>query len=58
MYVSVELLAYNVWASEDDNTVFVSVGVDIYDLILLKERPTSLPMAPMNNINQKNKKWG
>ena len=41
MDVPVELLAYNVRASEDDKTGFLSVGVDIFDRLYLKERPIS-----------------
>ena len=29
--VRVELVVYDVWFSEDDNTGFLSVGVDIFD---------------------------
>ena len=29
--VGVELVVYGVWFSEDDNTGFLSVGVDIFD---------------------------
>ena len=29
--VGVELVVYDVWFSEDDNTDFLSVGVDIFD---------------------------
>ena len=29
--IGVELVVYDVWFSEDDNTVFLSVGVDIFD---------------------------
>ena len=29
--VGVELVVYNVWFAEDDNTVFLSVGLDIFD---------------------------
>ena len=37
--VRVELVVYDVWFAEDDNTRFLSVGVDIFDLLYLKERP-------------------
>ena len=33
MDVCVELLAYNVWADEDDKTVFLSAGVDFWLVI-------------------------
>ena len=41
MDVLVELLAYNVWAAEDDKTGFLSVGVDIFESIIF-ERTTNL----------------
>ena len=58
IYVCVELLLYNVWASEDDKTGFLSVGVDILDQLYLKELPISLPMVPIITIKQKYDKWG
>ena len=58
MDVCVELLAYNVWAAEDDKTGFLSVGVDIFDQIYLKEQPIYFPMVPMSTIKQKYEKWG
>ena len=48
--VCVELVVYDVWCAEDDNTDFLSVGVDIFDQLYLKERPISLPMVPMSTI--------
>ena len=54
--VPVELLAYNVWAAEDDKTGFLSVGVDIFDRLYLKEQPILLPMVPMSTIKQKYEK--
>ena len=36
MYVRVELLAYNLWAAEDDKTGFWSVQVDSFDQLFLK----------------------
>ena len=30
-----KLVVYDVWFAEDDNTGFLSVGVDIFDLIYL-----------------------
>ena len=39
MNVCVELLADYVWAAEYDKTDFLSVGVDIYDRLYLKEWP-------------------
>ena len=50
--VRVELVVYDVWFSEDDITGFLIVGVDIFYLIYLKERPISLSMVPMSNIKQ------
>ena len=50
MDVRFGLLAYDVWAAEDDKTGFLSVGVDIFDWLYLKELPISLPMVPMSNI--------
>ena len=53
MDVPVELLAYNVWAVKDDKTCFLSVRMDIFDQLYLKERPMSLTMVPMSTINRK-----
>ena len=50
--VRVELVVYDVWCAEYDNTRFLSVGVDIVDLLYLKERPIYLPMVPMINIKR------
>ena len=58
MDVCVELLADDVWASEDDKTGFFSFEVHIFDPLYLKERPISLPMVPMSTINLKYEKWG
>ena len=54
--VGVELVAYDVWFDEDDNTGFLSVGLNIFDRFYLKERPISFPMVPMSTINTKNGK--
>ena len=51
--VGVELVVYDVWFAEDDNTGFLSVGLDIFVRLYLKERPISLPMIPMSTINTK-----
>ena len=51
--VGVEWVVYDVWFSEDDNTGLLSVGLDIFDQLYLKERPISLPMVPMSAINKK-----
>ena len=40
------------WFAEDDNTGFLSVGVDIFDRLYLKEQPISLPVVPMSTIKQ------
>ena len=48
MGVRVELLVDDLWAAKDNKTVFLSVGVDIFDQLYLKERPLSLPMVPMS----------
>ena len=58
MDVRVELLAYNVWSAEDYKTGFLSVGVDIFNKLYLKERPISLTMVPMSTINRKYEKRG
>ena len=58
MDVCVKLLADNVWAAEEDKTGFLSVWVDIFDQIYMKERPTSLPMVKMITIKRKYDKWG
>ena len=51
--VGVELVVYDVCFSEDDNTGFLSVGLDIFDRLYLKERPISFPMVPMSTVNKK-----
>ena len=48
-----ELVVYDVWFAEDDNTGFLSVGLDIFVRLYLKERPISFTMFPMSNINTK-----
>ena len=50
--VRVELVVYDVWFAEDDNTGFLSVGVDMFDWLYLKERPISLPKAKMSTITE------
>ena len=52
--VGVELVVYDVWFSEDDNTGFLSVVLDSFDQLYLKEWPISFPMVPMSTI----KKYG
>ena len=34
--IGVELFVYDVWFAEDDNTSFLSVGLDIFDRLYLK----------------------
>ena len=58
MDVPVKLLVYDVWAAEEDKTGFLSVGVDFFDRLYLKERPISLPMVTMSSIKQIYDKWG
>ena len=50
--VRVELVVYDVWFAEDDNTGFLSVGVDMFAWLYLKEQKISLPMVPMSTIKQ------
>ena len=50
--VHVKLLVYYVLFAKDDNTGFLSVGVDIFDRLYLKEWPISLPMVSMSSIKQ------
>ena len=58
MDVSVKLLTYDVWAAEYDKIVFLSVGVDSFDQLYLKERPISLPVVKISTIKRKYDKWG
>ena len=58
MDVHVELLADDVWSAENDITGSLSVGVDIFDCLYLKERPISLPMVQISTIKRKYEKWG
>ena len=48
MDVCVKLLAYDVWVAEDDKTGFLSVGVDIFDRLYLKELNIYFPVVPMS----------
>ena len=57
MIVHVKLLLYDVWAAEEDKTGFLSVRVDIFDQLYLKERPISLPMVTVSTIKQIYDKW-
>ena len=53
MDVRVELIAYYVWASEDDKTCFLGVEIDTFDRLFLKKRPISLPMVQISTIKRK-----
>ena len=55
--VHVELVVYDIWFSEDDNTGFLSFGVDIFDRLFMKEQPISLPMVKMSTIKWIYDKW-
>ena len=57
MDVPVELLADGAWASENDKIGFLSVGVDIFDQLYLKEWPISLPMVTMGTNKRIYDKW-
>ena len=48
--VPVKLVVYDVWFAGDDNTGFLSVGVDIFNQLYLKGQPISLPVVPMSTI--------
>ena len=37
----------------DDSTYFLSVGLDDFGRLYLKERPISLPMVPISDISTK-----
>ena len=56
--VHVELLAYDVWSSEDDKTGFLSVEVDNFDLIFVRKRQISMPTVQISTIKRKNDKRG
>ena len=58
MNIRVKLLADDVWASEENKTGFLSVGVYIIDRLYLKEQPISLLMVAMSTIKRKYDKWG
>ena len=58
MDVRVKLLADDVWAAEDDTTGSLSIEVDIFDWLYLKERPISLPMVQISTIKREYDKWG
>ena len=56
--VHVKLLAADVWEAEDDIIESLSVEVDIFDQLYLKELPISLPMMQISNKKRKYEKWG
>ena len=58
MDVRVELLADDVWSAEDDITGSLSVEVNSFDQLYLKEQPISSPMVQISTIKQKYEKWG
>ena len=51
--VGAELVVYDVGSAEDNNTSFLSIGLDILIQLYLKEQPISLHMVPMSTINTK-----
>ena len=53
-----QLLVDYVWSSEDNKTGFLSVGVDIFYWLYLKEREISLPMVQISTIDLKYEKLG
>ena len=53
MDVRVKLLADGVWAAEDDITASLSVEVNSFDQLYLKEWPISLPMVQIGTIKGK-----
>ena len=57
MKVRVKLLSDDIWAAKEDKTGFLSVGVDIFDRLYLKERPISLPVVTMITIKRIYDKW-
>ena len=58
MDVLVELLADDVWSAEYDKTDFLSVVVDSFDRLYLKEQPICFPMVSMSTIRRKYERWG
>ena len=57
MKVCVKLLADDAWADEEYKTGFLSVGVDIFDRLYLKEQPIYLPMVTMSIMKRIYDKW-
>ena len=58
MDVHAKLLAGDVWAAEYDKKVFLSVGMDSFDQLSLKELPISLPVLQISTKKRKHEKWG
>ena len=58
MDVLVKLLVDDVWSAEDDITGFLSVEVNIFDQLYMKEWPIYLPMVQISTIKRKYEKWG
>ena len=56
MDVRVELLVDDICVAEDNKTGFLSVGMDIFDRLYLKERPIYLPMVQISTKNRKDEK--
>ena len=52
MKFCVKLLTDDVRAAEEDKTLFLSVGVDVFDRSYLKERPIFLPIMTMSTIKR------
>ena len=49
-----EIVIHDVWCAEDDNTCFLSVGLDDLGQLYLKELPISLPIVPISTIPTQN----
>ena len=58
MDVRVESIAIDVWAAEYDKTGFLSVEVDSFDQLYLKERPIFFPTVQIITKKRKYDKWG
>ena len=50
MDVCVVLVAYDVGAAEDDKTGLLSVEVDSFDQLYMKEQPISLPICRVRAV--------
>ena len=58
MDVCVKLLADDVFESDDDITGSLSVEVNSFDQIYLKEWSIFFPMVQISTIKGKDEKWG